>query len=49
MKVIMEKINECVVDYGWKVNEKSKVVCINGEFGRHIWMMGDYTTLYRRS
>ena len=31
MKVIMEKVNECVVDYGLKVNEKkSKVVCING-------------------
>ena len=32
MKVIMEKVNECVVEYGLKVNEKkSKVVCINGE------------------
>ena len=28
MKVIMEKVNECVVEYGLKVNEKkSKVVC----------------------
>ena len=31
MKVIMEKVNECVVEYGFKVNEKkSNVVCING-------------------
>ena len=42
MKVIMEKVNECVVEYGLKVNEKkSKVVCINGEVLRHRWMMGD--------
>ena len=42
MKVIMEKVNECVVEYGLKVNEKqSKVVCINGEVGRCRWMMGD--------
>ena len=46
MKVIMEKVNECVVEYGYglKVNEKksnSKVVCINGEVGRRRWMMGD--------
>ena len=42
MKVIMEKVNECVVEYGLKVNEKkSKVVCINGEVGRRSWMMGD--------
>ena len=42
IKVIMEKVNECVVEYGLKVNEKkSKVVCINGEVGRHRWMMGD--------
>ena len=42
MKVIMEKVNECVVEYGLKVNEKkSKVVCINGEVGRRRWMMGD--------
>ena len=35
MKVIMEKVNECVVEYGLKVNEKkSKVVCINGGVGR---------------
>ena len=42
IKVIMEKVNECVVEYGLKVNEnKSKVVCINGEVGRRRWMMGD--------
>ena len=42
MKVTMEKVNECVVEYGLKVNEnKSKVVCINGEVGRRRWMMGD--------
>ena len=42
VKVIMEKVNEWVVEYGLKVNEKkSKVVCINGEVGRRIWMMGD--------
>ena len=41
MKVIMEKVNEYVVEYGLKVNEKkSKVVCINGEVGRRRWMMG---------
>ena len=29
MKVIMEKVNECVVEYGLKVNEnKSKVVVV---------------------
>ena len=34
IKVIMEKVNECVVEYGVKVNEKkSKVVCINGVDG----------------
>ena len=42
MKVIMEKVNECVVEYGLNVNEKkSKVVSINGEVGRGSWMMGD--------
>ena len=42
MKVIMEKVNECVVEYGLKVNEKKfKVVCINGKVGRRRWMMGD--------
>ena len=42
MKVIIEKENECVVEYGLKVNEKkSKVVCINGEVGIRRWMMGD--------
>ena len=40
MKVIMEKVNKCVVEYGLKVNDKkSMVVCINGEVGRHRWMM----------
>ena len=40
-KVIMVKVNECVVEYGLKVNEKkSKVVCINGEVGRRRWMDG---------
>ena len=35
IKLIMEKVNECVVEYGLKVNEKkSKVVCIYGEVGR---------------
>ena len=34
MKVIMEKVNECVVEYDLKVNEKkSKMVCINGVDG----------------
>ena len=38
----MEKVNECVVEYGLKVNEKkSNVVCINGKVGRRRWMMGD--------
>ena len=42
LKVIMEKVNECIVEYGLKVNEKkSKVVCINGKVGRCRWMMGD--------
>ena len=42
LKVITEKVNECVVEHGLKVNEKkSKVVCINGKDGRHRWMMGD--------
>ena len=41
IKVIMEKVNECVVEYGLMVNEKkSKVVCINGKVGRRRWMMG---------
>ena len=32
---VMEKVDECVVEYGLKVNEKkSKVVCINGNVGR---------------
>ena len=38
----MEKVNECVVEYGLKVNDKkSKVVCINGKVGRRRWTMGD--------
>ena len=42
MEVIMEKVNECVVEYGLTVNEKkSKVVCIIGEVGKRRWMMGD--------
>ena len=42
MKVIMEKVNECVVEYDLKVKKKkSKVVCIIGEVGRRRWMMGD--------
>ena len=41
MKIIMDKVNACVLEYGLKVNEKSKVVCINGKVGRRIWMMGD--------
>ena len=36
MKVIMETVNECVVEYGLKV------VCINGEVGRRGFKnMGD--------
>ena len=50
MKIIMEKVNACVVEYveyGMQVNEKKPmVVCINGEVGRCGWMMG---LLYRRS
>ena len=42
MKVIMEKVNECVVENDLKVNEKkSKVGCINGEVGRCRWMVVD--------
>ena len=38
IQVIMEKVNEYVVEYDLKVNEKkSKVVCINGEVGRPRW------------
>ena len=45
MKVIIEKVNACVVEYGLNVNEnKSKVVCINGEVGRRRWMIGDCCT-----
>ena len=44
MRVIMEQVNECAIKYGLKVNEnKSKVVCINGEVGRRRWKMeNDY-------
>ena len=42
MKVIMEKVKECVIEYGLKINEKKfKEVCINGDVERRIWMMGD--------
>ena len=42
IKVVMEKVNECVNEYDLKVNEnKSKVVCINGKVGRRGWIMGD--------
>ena len=42
MNVIIEKVNECIVEYDFKVNEKkSTVVCINSEVGRRRWMMGD--------
>ena len=37
MKVIMEQLYACLIEYGLKVNEKkSKVVCIHGEVGRRI-------------
>ena len=42
IKLIVEKVNACVVEYGLKVNEKkSEVVCINGKVGSRRWMMGD--------
>ena len=35
IKVLIEKVNECVDEYDLKVIEKkSKVVCINGKVGR---------------
>ena len=35
MKVIIENVIACVVEYGLNVNEKkSMVICINGEVGR---------------
>ena len=35
-------MNECMIEYGLKVNEKkSKVVCIKGEVSRRRWMMRD--------
>ena len=43
IKVIMEKVKQCVIEYGLKVNEKkSKVLCIHGEVGRRGWMIGDW-------
>ena len=40
MNVIMEKVNECVIEYGLKVNKKKfKMVCINGKVGRRRWKM----------
>ena len=48
LNAIMEKVNECVVEYGLKVKEKkSKMVCINGKVGTLI--EGDGRLLYRRS
>ena len=42
MKVIMEPVKDCVIEYGSKVNEnKFQVVCIHGEVGRRRLMMGD--------
>ena len=36
-------VNQCVVEYGLKVNEKkSQGGVINGEVGRRRWMMGDF-------
>ena len=37
MKVIMEQMNECMVEYVLHSN----VVCITVEIGRRRWMMGD--------
>ena len=38
----MEQVNECVIEYDLKVNEKKiKLVYINGEVGRRIWKMAD--------
>ena len=35
MKTIKEQVDNCVIEYGQKVNEKKpKVVCINGEIER---------------
>ena len=42
MKVIMEKVNACVVEYVLKINENmSKMVYINFDVGRRRWMLGD--------
>ena len=42
MNAITEQVNECMIEHGFKVNErKSMVVCINGEVGKRRWMMGD--------
>ena len=41
-KSIIEQVNECVIEYGLKLNvKKSKVVCLNGEVGRRRWRTGD--------
>ena len=43
MKVIMEKVHACVIEYGLKVNEKkSKVVCIHGKVGKRRCMKKKY-------
>ena len=35
IKIIMEQVNACAIEYGLEVNEKkSNVVCINGDVGR---------------
>ena len=42
MKVIIEQVKECVMEYDLKFNEKkSKVVCINGDVGKRRWMTED--------
>ena len=42
LKVIMEQVKDCVIEYALKVSEKkSKVICIHGEVGRRRWMMRD--------
>ena len=42
MKVFIEKVNACVIQYDLKVNEKkSKLWYISGEGGRRSWMMGN--------
>ena len=34
-------MKECMMDYGLKVNERSKVVFIHSKVGRSRWIMGD--------